>query len=246
MRLILHAAWVLILTFLTQLGGVAWLMALPFRRRWLAFPTTYAALWIMALLAAPLFGRVPMDCWSDGPLRVQSPLYCALNRQYLDPELLQVAQDLARDMDGQFPGTVTLALDANFPFFDGFPMMPHLSHKDGEKLDLAFWYERDGQYLPGQTKSSLGYFAFEQGPTDCPPTWLTLRWDMGWLQGLWPDWTLNRDRTIAALRWLIRDGRVQKVFVEPHLRQSLGLSDAKLRFQGCRAARHDDHIHLQL
>jgi hypothetical protein len=246
MRLILHAAWVLVLTLLSQLGGLAWLMVLPFRHRWLAFPLTYAALWLTALFAAPHFGRVPMDCSPDGPLQMQSPLYCLLNRHYLDPDLLQVAQDLARDMDQQFPGTVTLALDGNFPFFDGFPLLPHLSHKDGEKLDLALWYEKDGLYQPGQTRSPLGYFAFEDGPTDCPQNWLTLRWDMAWLQGLWPDLPLNRERTIAALRWLIQDGRVQKIFVEPHLRQSLGLSHDKLRFQGCRAARHDDHIHLQL
>jgi hypothetical protein len=39
---------------------------------------------------------------------------------------------------------------------------------------------------------------------------------------------------------------VAKIFVEPPLAAQLGLSDPKIRFQGCRAARHDDHIHIQL
>jgi hypothetical protein len=35
-------------------------------------------------------------------------------------------------MDEKFPGTVTIALDANFPFVNGFPLLPHLSHADGK------------------------------------------------------------------------------------------------------------------
>ncbi|MDG1408954.1 MAG: hypothetical protein P8Q50_14385 [Octadecabacter sp.] len=44
----------------------------------------------------------------------------------------------------------------------------------------------------------------------------------------------------------ISDQRVGKIFIEPHLAQTLGLNDPKVRFQGCRAARHDDQIHIQL
>ena len=66
-------------------------------------------------------------------------------------------------MDNKFPGTQVLALDANFPFLDGFSMFPHLSHADGRKLDVAFLYEsEDGQSAFGATRSPIGYWAFEQ------------------------------------------------------------------------------------
>ncbi|MGL4321023.1 MAG: hypothetical protein ACRCS3_09185, partial [Paracoccaceae bacterium] len=65
-------------------------------------------------------------------------------------------------------------------------------------------------------------------------------------QGLWPDRPLDGPRTAALIRLLAADPRVAKVFVEPPLAAALGLSDPKIRFQGCRAARHDDHIHFQL
>jgi hypothetical protein len=63
------------------------------------------------------------------------------------------------------------------------------------------------------------------------------------------DLVLDEARTRFALRWLAREGPGQglgKVFVEPHLRERLGVSGDVIRFQGCAAARHDDHIHIQL
>jgi hypothetical protein len=47
-------------------------------------------------------------------------------------------------------------------------------------------------------------------------------------------------------RALLADPMMGKAFLEPPLARQLGPKDAKLRFQGCRAARHDDHIHAQL
>lgn len=61
-----------------------------------------------------------------------------------------------------------------------------------------------------------------------------------------PDWQLDRPRMTTALNWLANDPRSGKILIEPHIPQSLNLSHPKIRFQGCRAARHDDHIHLQL
>jgi hypothetical protein len=39
---------------------------------------------------------------------------------------------------------------------------------------------------------------------------------------------------------------LQKIFIEPHLKNALGITDGHVRFQGCRAARHDDHVHIQV
>ncbi len=144
---------------------------------------------------------------------------------------------------------MTLALDGGFPFLDGVPLLPHLSHDDGEKLDLAFYYQGlKGDYRQGQTRSPLGYFAFEalEAEETCPPVWLTLRWRLDWLQGVMNELEIEPRRTKALVRAMLEDPRVGKVFIEPQLAARLRLSDPKLRFQGCRAARHDDHIHLQL
>jgi hypothetical protein len=160
-KMIGHTALILALTLLTQLGGIAWAMALFFRRRFLTFALAYTALWAAAYTLSP---RTALPCFGE-PLRMQSPLYCALNRHYVTPELAQVATDAATHMAATQPGTVTLALDGGFPVLTGMPMIPHLSHDDGEKLDFAFFYtDPAGTYLPGQTRSPLGYFAFENRP----------------------------------------------------------------------------------
>jgi hypothetical protein len=247
LRVFFHLTVFVILSLLSQLGGIAWLVALTMRRRIITFIIVYAFLSITSLWIAPLFGRVPLNCSASGNLHMQSMLYCTLNRHYVSPEVKNTAQDLADYLSNRFPGTITLALDGSFPFFNGFPLLPHLSHDDGRKLDLAFYYkDGKGEYLPGRTSSAIGYFDFEEGPTDCPSRWASLRWDLPWLQHLWRDHKLESVRTGVAVTWLAKDGRVGKVFLEPHLRRSLGVEYQKVRFQGCRAARHDDHIHFQL
>lgn len=264
LRFLIFAA----LTSITQIGGLAYLLALAIgsasglRSRPLGlclFLACYAAATFMATVVAPMFGRVPLSCFADAgdKLAVRSPLFCALNRNYVTPRMRDLANALAADIDAEFPGTTTLALDANFPFFDGFPMFPHLSHVDGRKLDIAFYYaDAGGQFLDGATRSPIGYFAFEQPgvgaelPCEGRDDWFTLRWDMDLLQPLFPDYRLEPLRTAAAAEWLTTEGvakfGVEKIFLEPHLKQSLGIASDKVRFQGCRAARHDDHIHIQI
>jgi len=266
-RLTGHLLAVLCLTVLTQIGGAVWLLALLLRRRLpgggrAVLPLIFLALYAVATLAtrqlAPLAGRVALPCFpaSDATLYVRSPLFCALNRNYVTPPMAQAAQAYADHMAEVFPGTQTLVLDANFPFLAGFPLLPHLSHDDGRKLDLAFYYEDDaGNVRNGKTRSPVGYFAFEQpdagSPQPCTARQrlLTLRWDMDWLQGTFPAWNLEANRMREALRWLSNEGAetgIAKIFVEPHIASRLGVSSDRIRFQGCRAARHDDHIHIQL
>jgi hypothetical protein len=69
------------------------------------------------------------------------------------------------------------------------------------------------------------------------------------LQELFPMRPLDQERTGAALRWLATEGQalgVERIFIEPYLAARLGVSSPLLGFQGCRAARHDDHIHIQI
>ncbi|MGK9170401.1 hypothetical protein KXR53_29150 [Inquilinus limosus] len=270
MRRLFFLLAVAILTMVSQIGGavliVAWLGSrlLPPQRRLrsLAVVVLFAVLYSAATLVvvpplAALAGRVPLPCRAEPgrPVAAGHPLYCLLNRNYVDPRLVPLLDALAAAMDRAHPGTVTLYLDAGFPFLDGMPLAPHLSHDDGRKLDLAFFYtDPDGGYRPSLLRSPIGYWAFEQpGPGDplpcTEPRWLTLRWDMTLLQGLYLDRPLEPERTRTALAWLLAEGPrfgLEKILLEPHLVQRFGLSSPLLRFQGCRAARHDDHLHLQI
>lgn len=266
MALVRNVLFFVVLTLLTQIGGIVFLASIAVSRLLqisgrLLKMVVFLSLYVMATLTthavAPVFGRVPLPCFSAGaPLQLQSPLYCVLNRNYVTGEMQLAAEALAQHMEMEFPGTVTLALDANFPFIDGFPLLPHLSHDDGRKLDIAFYYRgKAGEALNGQTRSPIGYFAFEQpnagSPLPCAGRHdiLTFRWDLQFLQPLFPDWDLDEVRTAAAVRWLSSEGRklgVEKIFIEPHLAKTLAVENDTVRFQGCRAARHDDHIHFQV
>jgi hypothetical protein len=266
MRLVSRLAIFLALTMLTQIGGIAYAGALVLGRltKRQGFAThslltiaLYTASTFASHLLVPMTGRVPLPCAPEAgaELAVQSPIYCMLNRNYVTPQTYEAAKALAVHMGATFPGTKTLVLDANFPFIDGFPLLPHLSHADGRKIDIAFYYERNGTYLPSKTRSPIGYFAFEQPePGDPQPClgrndWLTLRWDLNWLQWLFPSHQLEKERTAEALRWLASEGDkfgVEKIFVELHIALKLGATGGNVRFQGCRAARHDDHMHFQV
>ncbi len=174
-------AVIVILTLLTQIGGLVMLVVWGISR--LALPRTMGA-WRRASINALLFvvvyaafsvlvvpplaalgGRVPLPCRAqpDRAFAAGSVLLCALNRHYVVPDLIVLLSELSGEIDRAFPGTTTLFLDANFPFLNGFPLLPHLSHSDGRKLDLAFYYaDADGRYLPAVTRSPIGYWAFER------------------------------------------------------------------------------------
>lgn len=244
---------IVLLTVLTLTGGLAWLIAILFASRrklgtfLLVFLVAYTALWGAVRFAAPQFDRVAIPCIDNGPTRARalSPLYCVMNRTYVSTDLAVLTDALATHMHDQFPGSRVRVLDGGFPV-PNLPLLPHLSHSTGDQLDLAFWY--DG----GKWRSPIGYWAFEdprpEDPALCDDTdGLSLRWNMTALQALMRDLPLDEARTAEAIRWL--DANLPdtgKLFLEPHLTDRLGVTGDKIRFQGCRAARHDDHIHIQL
>ena len=254
------------LTIITQIGGIAYLVSLAVARvsrvrlaRLVIFLAVYAVATVSANVVAPFFGRVPLSCLSgEGDrLIVRSAFYCLLNRNYVTPPMRDLVAALADDVNEKFPGTTTVVLDGNFPFIDGFPLLPHLSHADGRKLDLAFYYkDTSGNFLNGATRSPVGYFAFEQPeagaeqPCEGRKDIITTRWNFDWLQLFFPTYRIEEQRTGFAVQWLSTVGAerfgLEKIFVEPHLKNALGASGEAIRFQGCRAARHDDHIHIQV
>lgn len=266
---------VVVLTLATQIGGAVLWVSWPLMRHvanrlegrprplaltvaTTAFLVAYGA---VSLLAVPplasAFGRDPLPCFAndDRPLQAVSPLYCLTNRNYARPQIHRLLHELSVAMARDAPGTVTAYLDAGFPFLHGFPMLPHLSHRRGRDVDLAFFYRRadDGSLIPIAGAWPVGYWAYVQpragDPNPCTARIVDLRWDMDWLQPAFAGKALDERRTGAMLRWLAANGPrygLQKVLVEPHLQRRLSAEGGIFRFQGCGAARHDDHLHLQL
>ncbi|MDG2527985.1 hypothetical protein [Caulobacter endophyticus] len=255
----------LALTILTQVGGLALLITawIAKLRRWpawlsvLGFVAVYGAVSFLAVPPlAKLGGRERLPCvvGVNEPLGAASPLLCVLNRNYARVEVRTTVAALAGHMAQAYPGTVTRYLDAGFPFFDGFPLPPHLSHRDGLKVDLAYFYrEGSGAVIDDGTASPIGYWAYERPKAgEARPCAsyrrANLRWDFDALQ---PLATRRADavRTAEMLRWLSHEGRalgVKKILLEPHLKARWAPDVDMIRFQGCRAARHDDHLHLEL
>ena len=274
--LLLHAFGIALATALTQIGGIVYVLAMLVvafgKRQWQLNPLLRLMLgsfWFLLLYAiasssivpplAKAFGREPLQCAATQkkPYGARSGLYCLLGRNYVRAETREMIEALAAAMAAKDPRNVVVYLDAGFPFADGFPMPPHLSHGDGLKIDLAYSYaDRDGRYRPLASPSPLGYWAFEaprEGERrECTDRFrfLTLRWDMRWWQiFVAKHLQLDNTRTGDALRWLVEDGPkfgVDKVLIEPHIPERLGVASPLLRFQGCAAARHDDHMHVEV
>lgn len=260
LKLLFHACVLVTLTLLTQIGGVAYLAALGvthgqrprLARTWqraAALCALTIAIYAVLTIAivpplAERLGRTRLPC-NASPF-----LGCALNRTYARPAVADVMAGLNAEMARTYPGSGITILDTGFPFFDGFPLIPHLSHKDGRKVDLAFFY-RDAateQPVPSGAPSPIGYFRFERLPAGLRPTCRSspLRWDFAWFQPARAAWQLDEQRTRAMILWLKKRTEVTKILLEPHLADRLGVAGGKVRFQGCFAARHDDHFHVEI
>ena len=264
MVILLLIVLVIALTVLTQIGGFLLLLALP-----LLSLITVQSFWLQGLLRIGVFlliyllvafllvprlaswtGRVPLPCFAgeQEPLKPANIGYCLLLRNYVTPAIKTRLLALGQQFRESHPGSTLRYLDASFPFLNGFPLLPHLSHKDGRKVDFAYFYQRkfDRQAVD-YSPNWLGYWFYEQAPTPedeaCRGQKNWLRWNFAWLQARYADYELDEARTRTLLQLLVKDA--QKVLLEPHLQRRLGVQADNLRFQGCHAARHDDHIHAQ-
>lgn len=243
-------------TVFTQVGVVLWVpLGLGARARrpvlatFLAGLFTYAVACAIVPFLAARSGRVPLPCLPGGPLAPRSVLFCAANRHYVVPELRTALDDVAAAVERDHPGTVVLYLDAGFPF-GGMPLLPHLSHGDGRKVDLALLYADASGSPLGSGGSPIGYWGYVAPPPGtpvaCPAGVWDLRWDLDVVQPVLSRAALDDGRTRALVRAAVGHPSVGKVLLEPHLQARLGVSSTRLRFQGCGAARHDDHVHVQL
>ena len=164
--------------------------------------------------------------------------------------------DVAEEMHKKYPGTITNYLDANFPFIDKFPLLPHLSHNDGKKLDLSFSYidSRTGEPT-NDCPSIIGYGVCEEPlPSEVNTSVYCDHkgyWQYSFLKKIIPQskkefYAFDNERTKELVNLFAAQPEIGKIFIEPHLKTRLGLTSDKIRFHGCQAVRHDDHIHVQL
>jgi len=261
-----------LLTVLTQVGGFVYLFSIltyKLTNKWsknnylkatyrftsfliLYFLTTFL---IIPLLAKP-FGRVPLPLKETSHLQPLNIWTCILNRNYVRPELKQTAFEVAKQMNDKFPGTRINYLDANFPFINKFPLIPHLSHNDGKKLDLSFYYRYANTNEPtNECPSFIGYGICEEPrpnekntPYFCDEKGF---WQYSFLskvisQDNKKDFTFDSDKTKELVNLFAKKTTIGKIFIEPHLKTRLNLTSDKIRFHGCQEVRHDDHIHVQL
>ncbi len=261
---------VLLLTALTQLGGLLLWLALPALDplvRAMPGPRALrllaaAGLFVPAYLAVSLviipplaaqFGRVPLPCGYRGEnaYGALTAATCLANRHYASPAARDALSATATRLAAEVPGRRISYLDSGFPFFAWFPMLPHLSHTDGRKVDLALFFldPATGRPAPGRAPSPIGYWAYvppDPGaalPCNGRKSWL--RWDFHWLQPLLPALRLDEAAQAALLKDLAASPQVRRILIEPHLKARLGADHPKIRFQGCAAARHDDHVHIE-
>lgn len=259
-----HIGVFTILTMLSQVGGIIYVVTLGLSRKlnlsklksFLLFSLCYLLTSTLIIpLIAPCFSRTPLPLY--GKLRPLNILTCLLNRHYVHPELKAHLIDASDQVAQKYSGTKTNYLDANFPFINAFPLVPHLSHHDGKKVDLAFFYRdsETGERM-NSTPSFIGYGVYD-GPTekevDYPEKCKTQGyWQYDLITHVIPKWNESKyvvdvSRTRELIRQLSIAQSTDKIFVEPHLKQRWNLMNYdNIRYHGCQAVRHDDHIHFQI
>ncbi|MCP4522240.1 MAG: hypothetical protein GY827_11210 [Cytophagales bacterium] len=269
-----QACIIVLLTIFTQVGGIIWLLCYPIfllirdkvLDKWwkrLAqfglFCLVYLLIcaFLIPRLAESFSNRVPLPVYSNEKLQPINIFTCLMNRHYVSPSLKQTLEKTAKDFEELHAHGIVGYLDGNFPFINGFPLLPHKSHSDGQKVDLAFLYTNTNSKLPmyGETVTAFGYGMFE-GPKGGELNMPKRCKNKGaWQYDAIKYFTTNRkrasmkfdeQRTRDLLLLLIKKKNIKKIFIEPHLKQRLRLSQYnKVRFHGCGAVRHDDHIHIQ-
>ncbi len=263
-----------LLTIVTQIGGIIYLLYQPlsikikksytgWKRvgyRLLSFSVLYFSMVFVFLPPiARQLGRTPLPIFASEktPLRPLTLWTCLLNRHYVKQELKTLMLRTSSQLQRQYPNMTVQYLDANFPFWDGFPLLPHLSHNDGKKLDIAFFYKnaKTGKSI-NDSPSFYGYGVYDtpKGKEWNQPSVCRKKghWQYGIMEKITPqfwkkEWIVDSKKTADFVRLLANHTKIQKIFIEPHLKQRWGLTKlSKIRFHGCHAVRHDDHIHVQI
>ncbi len=263
LKLILKCIIFCFLTALTQIGGIVYICselfikktATKYRiKKLTVFVIIYlASTFILIPYIAPLFGREKIQ---DNPTIEAHTFFTKLcNRNYVTPKLHSALKNIARNFQKNHPNSKIIYLDANFPFVNGFPLPPHVSHNDGKKIDISFVYKDLTGNNSNDSPSILGYGVYENPkPQEYNQPKICIQkgyWQYDFAKFLTfgiikKELILSEKVTKDLLLAIVHQKEIGKVFIEPHLKNRLGVQNSKIRFHGCHAVRHDDHIHFQL
>ena len=169
MRTLIHFIAFCLLTIVTQIGGVIY-VASPLlvknnaERRRIKCIGVFIVLYLFSTYLivptiAPVFGREKIK--ESAFVQAHSVFYKLANRNYVRPELNQALANVAKRLNRKHNGIILIYLDANFPFIDKFPLLPHLSHNDGEKVDVTLIYKELDGTVTNKKPSRSGYGVYE-------------------------------------------------------------------------------------
>lgn len=257
LKILGHLLIILVLTVLTQVGGLIWVLSLILshkikKRKYIVFPLLYLTfnLFIIPPLAKN-FGREQLPVFNK-ELKPRNWIYPLLFRNYVHPYLKLELENSAHVLFLRHHVSITY-LDANFPFLKGFPLLPHLSHNDGKKIDISLMYLDKNEQPTHKKPSVSGYGVYANSHKNLSASACIKKgyWQYDFSKylslGKINDLHLDKTKTTILIRQLIQSEQTEKIFIEPHLKRSLGLSNEnKIRFHSCQAVRHDDHIHYQI
>ena len=261
MKIILKIILFTFLTVITQIGGIVYLLSLIIFRKWkfnlkfkllIIFTGLYLfSTFLIVPVIAPIFGREKVK--HSDKIKPANYMTVLLNRNYVRPELNNLLNQTVKKLEGT---TIEICyLDANFPFINKFPLLPHLSHNDGKKIDISLIYETESCIITNKQKSISGYGVFENPkPNEYNQIENCLK--SGHSQYDYPKYltlgkinkelVFSKKGTKKLIESILKNRNLGKLFIEPHLKIRLNLKDNRVRYQGCISVRHDDHIHIQL
>ncbi len=251
----------ILLTLITQIGGIVYLISLIISKKLnlkLRFQTIifFISFYLFSTLliipfVAPIFGREKVK--HSKRIKPTNYITVLLNRNYVNPKLNNLLSEVEKELKGT--NIEIHYLDANFPFVNNFPLFPHLSHNDGNKIDLSLIYETQKGIITNKQKSVSGYGAFEE-PKITEYNQIEKCLKSGNFQYNYPKYLtfgkinkelkFSKKGTKKLIKSILKSSDLEKIFIEPHLRNRMKLKDSRVRYHGCKSVRHDDHIHIQI
>ncbi len=260
-KIFIKIALFIILTIATQIGGLVYIISslLSKKIKWnfkfknsVAFVILYLiATFLIVPYTAPIFGREKVKHTKN--IQPTNYFTVLLNRNYVTPKLNKLLLSTAKKLEKTT--TEIHYLDANFPFINKFPLLPHLSHNDGKKIDLSLIYETVSGTITNKQKSISGYGVFEN-PKLYEYNQINTCLKKGYFQydfpkyitlgSIYKELVFSNKGTKLLIETLLKQKNTGKIFIEPHLKNRMNLRNKKIRYHGCQAVRHDDHIHVQL
>ncbi|WP_254453220.1 hypothetical protein [Winogradskyella undariae] len=256
LKFIGHIIIVIILTTITQVGGLIWLLAIIIsykikKGKRIVFPLLYLLFNLVIIPPiASYLGREKLPTFKEN-LKPHNWFYPLAFRNYVNPDL---KSELEKSAQALSASNINITyLDANFPFINGFPLLPHLSHSDGKKIDISLMYlDQDGNST-NKKPSVSGYGVYANSSNNYTSETCIKKgyWQYDFTKyltlGTINNLKLDDKNTKLLIEQILSIQTTEKIFIEPHLKQSLGLRhQSKIRFTGCQAVRHDDHIHYQI